>query len=97
MPKDMGGDSKENTAWMENCVSRVMDKNKMDKSRAVAVCKSTFMKMHDSKSEESAMAESLRLESFELQYFIKGTPGKTYNQLLGEYSAYLARKEFNLG
>jgi len=43
--KDEGGDSKENTAWMERCVKRVMGSGK-DKGSAVAICKNTLRKMH---------------------------------------------------
>jgi len=55
MPKDMGGDSPENDSWMERCVKKVQgrkakDGKVIDKSRAIAICKSTFMKMKGNKS-----------------------------------------------
>jgi len=42
IPKDIGGDSKENTEWMERCVSRVMKSGK-DKSSAIAICKKSLI------------------------------------------------------
>lgn len=55
MPKEMGGDSPENNSWMERCVRRVSgqkDKsgNTYGKDKAIAICKSTFMKMKGNKS-----------------------------------------------
>lgn len=52
MPKDEGGDSKKNDKWMEGCVKKVMAQGK-DKSTAVAICKSTFMKMHKNEKKSS--------------------------------------------
>lgn len=54
--KKHGGDSPENTTWMENCVKKVMSRKSQDgksmtKSRAIAICKSTLQK---SKSSEEA-------------------------------------------
>jgi len=55
MPKEMGGDSPENDNWMERCVKRVsVQKDKegktFGKDKAIAICKSTFMKMKGNKS-----------------------------------------------
>lgn len=45
--KDLGGDSKENTKWMEDCVSQVMKSGK-SKSSAIAICKAQFKKSKES-------------------------------------------------
>lgn len=55
MPKEMGGDSPENDSWMERCVRKVANQTdkegkKYGKDRAIAICKSTFMKMKGNKS-----------------------------------------------
>lgn len=55
MPKEHGGDSPENDKWMERCVKRVTNQkdksgNILGKERAIAICKSTFMKMKGNKS-----------------------------------------------
>lgn len=47
--KDLGGDSPQNTSWMESCVKKVMNKkdkagNTIDKSKAIAICKNSFKK-----------------------------------------------------
>jgi hypothetical protein len=39
--KSIGGDSPENTKWMEECVRKVMKTGK-DKSSAIAICKATL-------------------------------------------------------
>lgn len=41
--KDTGGDSKENTKWMEDCTKKVMGRGKT-KEQAVAICKATLKK-----------------------------------------------------
>lgn len=46
---ESGGDSKENDRWMENCVKKVMKQGK-EKSVAIAICKSTLMKVKGNKS-----------------------------------------------
>lgn len=55
MPKEMGGDSPSNDAWMERCVSKVSSQKDKEgktygKDKAIAICKSTFMKMKGNKS-----------------------------------------------
>lgn len=55
MPKEMGGDSPENDSWMERCVRRVSSQKDKSgkpygKERAIAICKSTFMKMKGNKA-----------------------------------------------
>jgi hypothetical protein len=55
MPKDLGGDTPESDQWMERCVRRVSpQKDKQGKpygkDKAIAICKSTFMKMKGNKS-----------------------------------------------
>jgi len=45
IPKEIGGDSKKNVAWMEKCVSSIMEKQPdMSKERAIRICKSQLMK-----------------------------------------------------
>jgi len=52
IPKDIGGDSKENTEWMERCVSRVMKSGK-DKSSAIAICKKSLIDRKKAQKEAS--------------------------------------------
>jgi ribosomal protein S7 len=57
--KDMGGDNKNNDAWMERCVMRVMKGGK-DKGSAIAICKTTLQKMHgDTKKADFAISTLL--------------------------------------
>jgi hypothetical protein len=49
--KDQGGDSKDNTKWMENCVDSVMSKSGKDKPSAVAICKAQLRKNKEKNSE----------------------------------------------
>ena len=56
--KNMGGDSKENDKWMENCVQKVMKSGK-DKSSAVAICKTTLSKTKGDKAKAEFILESL--------------------------------------
>jgi hypothetical protein len=56
--KDLGGDSPENTQWMETCVRKVMGrKNKngspIQKDQAIAICKSTLQKSQSSEKAEA--------------------------------------------
>ena len=59
IPKDSGGDSKENDSWMESCVSKVEGtKNKrtgkpFTKSEAIAVCKANLIKSRGKKTDAS--------------------------------------------
>jgi hypothetical protein len=75
MPMDEGGDSKKNDKWMENCVQKVMKEGK-DKQGAVAICKSTFEKMHKnhdkmmSKSEFLSEPLGMELKKKGLEYLI---------------------------
>lgn len=50
--KDIGGDSPENDAWMEKCVSRVMKTGK-EKGAAIAICKTTLKKTKGNHSDAS--------------------------------------------
>ena len=47
--KDIGGDSEENTGWMEKCVQKVMKTGK-EKENAIAICKSTLKKTKGDKA-----------------------------------------------
>lgn len=44
-PYGMMNETPKTTQWLENCVKKVMRDGK-DKSSAIAICKSTFEKMH---------------------------------------------------
>jgi hypothetical protein len=62
--KEIGGDSKENDAWMENCVQKVMsrkgkDGKPIDKSSAVAICKTTLSKSKGDHAKAQITLESL--------------------------------------
>lgn len=46
--KKLGGDNKENTAFMERCVKTQMNKGK-DKSSAIALCKYILKKKKEKK------------------------------------------------
>jgi ribosomal protein S7 len=62
MDKDLGGDSPSNDKWMETCVTKVMRTGK-DKSTAIAICKTTFKKKHESVKEASiAIDKFIELE-----------------------------------
>jgi hypothetical protein len=63
MSKDMGGDSQKNDKWMETCVKKVKAQGK-DESTAIAICKSTFRKMH-SDPHKAAIAMNFYLDSLE--------------------------------
>ena len=45
----IGGDNKDNTQWMEQCVKKVMNSGK-DKEAAIAVCKTTLKKSKGNKT-----------------------------------------------
>jgi len=55
--KSLGGDSKENVAWMERCVDSVMKTGK-PKSNAVAICKSQLRK----KKEKNSSLEDVNID-----------------------------------
>ena len=55
LPEDVGGDSKENTEWMELCVASIMKDGKTGKSSAIVICKSTLIK--NKKKEENKDSE----------------------------------------
>ena len=50
--KDIGGDNKDNTQWMEQCVKKVMNSGK-DKEAAIAICKTTLKKTKGNKTKSS--------------------------------------------
>lgn len=58
--KDLGGDSKENDSWMEQCVQKVMKKGK-DKSSAIAICKATLRKSKGNKEKASFIIDTILL------------------------------------
>lgn len=58
--KHMGGDTKENDTWMENCVKKVMKQGK-NKSSAIAICKTTLAKTKgDTKKAEFIISEIIK-------------------------------------
>jgi hypothetical protein len=58
MPKEMGGDSPENIKWMEACITKVKKSGK-DEGNAIAICKSTFMKMKGNKTKAELIIDTL--------------------------------------
>ncbi len=42
IPKDKGGDSKENDSKMERCVQHVMQRQKVSKESAIRICKQSL-------------------------------------------------------
>lgn len=49
--KNLGGDTKTNDKWMEDCVSSIMKKGK-DKGSAIAICKTVMKNKHKDKNAE---------------------------------------------
>lgn len=93
--KDLGGDSKENTGWMERCVTKV-EKSGKSKSSAIAICKAQMKK---SKTSDSSVEEEIiNLENILKNRFIatQTNKGKTFAQALAEYDVYLAKNDFEL-
>jgi uncharacterized protein YoaH (UPF0181 family) len=56
--KSLGGDSKENDSWMEQCVQKVMKTGK-DKGSAIAICKITLRKSKGNKSKASFIIDEI--------------------------------------
>lgn len=54
--KELGGDSKENDEWMENCVNKVIKQGK-DKGTAIAICKTSLKRAKGKNKRESAILE----------------------------------------
>lgn len=52
IPQEIGGDSQENTRWMEECVRKVMLTGKT-KEDAIAICKATLIKSKGEKAKAS--------------------------------------------
>lgn len=52
LPSEVGGDSRENTQWMEECVAKVMKQGKT-KEEAIAICKATLIRSKGEKSKAS--------------------------------------------
>lgn len=95
--KKLGGDSKENDAWMERCVSSVMEKSGRSKSSAIAICKSQMRKSRNDKAE--AETDVINLENILRNQFIKKimkAEKKTFAQANAEYEAILAKYNFDL-
>lgn len=64
LPKEVGGDNPSNDKWMEGCVNKVMkqkgkDGKTYDKSRAIAICKSTMMKTKGDKAKAEFIISSI--------------------------------------
>jgi len=62
--KDIGGDSKDNDKWMEDCVTKVMgrkgkDGKPIDKSSAIAICKTTLSKSKGDHAKAQLLVDSL--------------------------------------
>jgi len=57
--KDVGGDSKDNDKWMEDCVRKIMKSGK-DKSSAIAICKTALDKMHGDANKAEFLLSSLK-------------------------------------
>ena len=49
IPEEKGGDSMKNVARMEACVTSVMEKEGVDKSAAIAICKKSLGLTKDGK------------------------------------------------
>lgn len=93
--KNLGGDSKENDAWMERCVSRVEGGGK-SKSSAIAICKAQMRKKKTSNSEVET--DILNLENIIKNQTIAKlmkTEGRSYSQANAEYEALLAKYDFD--
>jgi hypothetical protein len=55
---ESGGDNKENDAWMEKCVMRVMKTGK-DKGSSVAICKAVLAKSKGNTKTASLLEDNL--------------------------------------
>ena len=105
--KDQGGDSKENTGWMENCVAKV-EKTGKSKPSAIAICKVQMKKSKDKKSEDGSSrklnpeeeifidAEIIsRYTSFREQWIRKNMQtGKTFLQSSNLFEQYLSLNNY---
>lgn len=61
---DIGGDSKENDEWMEDCVRKVMarkgkDGKPIDKSSAIAICKTTLKQSKGNHSQAQVLLDTM--------------------------------------
>lgn len=48
LPDTIGGDSKENTAWMDECIKKLSEKG-YSKQDSIAICKSTLIRLKGNK------------------------------------------------
>ena len=52
LPKNIGGDSKENVRWMEDCIKSIKNKNPdYSKERAIRICKKALIKQKGNKNQ----------------------------------------------
>lgn len=93
--KKLGGDSKENVAWMEKCVAKVEATGK-PKSSAIAICKSQLSK--NKTSDSSVETDVINLENIVRNQYIRKSmlTGRTYHQAKAEYESRLAKVDFDL-
>lgn len=100
--KSLGGDSKENVAWMERCVKSVQEGGK-DKSSAVAICKAQ-LRRKKSKSESldtPVVIDNDILASF-LTYrenYIRSSMASldvNYETAKGMFLYHLAKKNYDI-
>ena len=99
--KDLGGDSKENTAWMERCVNNIVKGGK-DKSSAVAICKAQLRK----KKQKDSSLESIDIDidisnAFTLyrERYIRGVMASLqidYTTANGMFMYHLAKKNYDI-
>lgn len=98
--KDQGGDSKENTGWMEKCVTRVEESGK-SKPSAIAICKAQMKK---SKEKDSGLEEFESIEdtvlaqynSFREQWLRKEMQkGFTLKQSESHFDIYLSLNNYS--
>lgn len=100
MPYNMkGGDTPENTKFMEGCVKKVMAQGK-DKSSAIAICKSTYEKKQNNSSLEDVDKETEQsLQIMKDQYIkrmIDSKKASNYTDANYMWEAQLSRSDYDI-
>lgn len=99
--KKIGGDSKENDSWMEDCVTKVMNNSGKDKSSAIAICKAQLQKKKESKSSLEPFVYDPSLVEFETTFMnnfirMRRLEGLSYSQAKAAYEMYLSKMDYEI-
>jgi|GEM_PF-4165820 len=95
IPKELGGDSPENTAWMERCINAIEGINRRTKKpytkeEKIAICKAMLMKNKPKEAAESEL--NLRINQL-IVYRMK--QGKTFLQAEHEIMSLLKKHNYD--